>query len=87
MKGTPWQPIPGRDSVDIRCRVNIPQDERPITPAPTPKDEEGGVKRANIFKDDLLKFGYTVGCQGCKAAIRGKAAQSHVSTRLSSEVK
>ena len=77
IKGTPWQPTPGRESVEIKCRINMPQDETPVTQPVTRGDEEGGVKRAKIFKDDLVRFGHTVGCQGYKAAVRGRTAQSH----------
>ena len=52
-------------------------DESLVAPPVRPKEDEGGVKRAKIFKDDLIRLGYTVGCQGCRAAIRGNTAQSH----------
>ena len=77
MRGTPWQPTPGRDSVEIVCKIHIPLDESPITDPLDEGREEGGAKRAKIMKEDLRRFGYTVGCQGCRAAVRGKTAQGH----------
>ena len=77
IKGTPWQPTPGRDSIEIKCKINMPSDESPITEPAQGHHEEGGVKRAKIFNNDLVRFGYTVGCPGCRASVQGKAAQSH----------
>ena len=31
IKGTPWQPTPGRDSIEIKCKTNMPSDESPTT--------------------------------------------------------
>ena len=39
------------------------------------------MERANIFRDGFNRFGYTVGCQGCRAAVKGEAAQSHTEER------
>ena len=55
----------------------MPVDDTLVAPPVRPRYDEGGEERANIFKDDLIRFGYTVGCQGCKAAVRGKPAHSH----------
>ena len=34
-------------------------------------------KSAQITKQDLEQLGYTVGCQGCVAILRGAARQTH----------
>ena len=77
MKGTPWQPTPGRDSMEVRCRVHMPAEEAPVTEPVKGLARETGPKRAKIYKSDLVRHGYAVGCPGCRAAVRGKEAQSH----------
>ena len=34
-------------------------------------------RRAKILRTDLRVHGYTVGCEGCKAALAGKPARTH----------
>ena len=34
-----------------------------------------------IKKEDLDQYGYTKGCQGCKAVLRGNTAQTHKPSR------
>ena len=77
MKGAPWQPTPGRDSIEVRCRVNVPSDGAPFTEPVRGIARETGPKGAKLYESGLARFGYTVGCPGCRAAVRGKEAQSH----------
>jgi hypothetical protein len=31
VRGSPWQPTPGRDSIEVKCQINMPLDNSPIT--------------------------------------------------------
>ena len=77
MVGVPWQPTPGEESEEIKTRVNIPSEEGPITKPIVVEDKAPITRRVRIEKDEPKKFGYTVGCLGCRMAIEGRPAQSH----------
>ena len=71
LTGTPWEPVPGREGIEIRS--NIVLTERLDEPRRTPEPEEQEVvrRRAGIRKEDVMEFGATPGCPGCTAANRG----------------
>ena len=71
MKGTPWEPIPGRRGISLKTAVHLPQREAEPTPI-----IEGEVRpiirrRIKITKEDIKRFGITQGCRGCERANRG----------------
>ena len=68
MKGTPWEPIPGREGIDFKSRISMDHEgiqERPIHG----EDKDSSLRRCKIFKKDFEKYGYTTGCRGCEALI------------------
>lgn len=72
--GTPWEPSPGVNSRHIRTRVYIPPAAIPGVPN---FDREPTLRSFAILRDDLLRYGYTEGCPGCRAAHSGTARQHH----------
>ena len=75
MRGSPWEPVPGRGSTELRVNVHIPtSSEEPI---PHETGREGGVHRFRIMRDDIKRFGLMPMCPGCTAVNRGEPAQSH----------
>ena len=68
MTGVPWEPVPGREGIEIRSNIVIA--ERHAEPRRTPEPEEKGVvrRRAGIRKEDAMEVGATPGCPGCTAA-------------------
>ena len=50
IRGTPWQPTPGRDSEEIKCEIRIPHNETPIVPPLEESDQKVGDKRAILLK-------------------------------------
>ena len=77
MKGTPWQPVPGRDGMEVKSRVVIPSDHKDKAEAVQGEDKEVQTRRLRINKKDIEKFGMTPGCDGCRAANRGAPARNH----------
>ena len=69
IKGTPWEPVPGHPDRELKSRVFIR--EAPILPPPAAAEEPEILKRVYIRKSDVMKYGATPGCDGCRAAIRG----------------
>ena len=68
MKETPQQPDPSRPGLAIRIKVNIdpPHEESPA-PAEGPVGEcDRQIRRVRIAGVMLQKYGYTVGCDGCR---------------------
>ena len=39
-QGLPWEPIPGRQGIELKCRVNIPADREAIEPAMRGEERE-----------------------------------------------
>jgi hypothetical protein len=69
--GTPWEPEPGRNNIEIKARFSMKDDE---------SDEKVEVQSRDfkprgiyIRKEDLREenYGMTPGCKGCEAANRG----------------
>ena len=77
--GTPWEPILGKVDDSIPVRVHVPEEGEPILPNPdtigTPKLDIR--RRMRISREDVVKFGYTINCPGCKAISRNALAQNH----------
>ena len=69
LKGTPWQPIPGRNDDALPVRVRLSEEQHVILPSPenlaAPRPEIR--RRARISRSDVIKIGCTVGCPGCVA--------------------
>ena len=74
MKGTPWEPTPGHPDRELKSRVIVR--EEPVLPPPEPTEEQS-MRRLYIRKKDVLKYGATVGCEGCRAVVRGGVSRNH----------
>ena len=75
MKGTPWEPVPGHPDRELKSKVVVR--EEPILPPPEPSDEQPTMRRLYIRKKDIIKYGATVGCEGCRAVVRGGVSRNH----------
>jgi hypothetical protein len=77
MKGTPWEPVPGREGVEVMSKVELPPAPVEVPPmADGPKWEQDW-RRPKIERRDVRNLGMTPGCPGCVAANRGSAARRH----------
>ena len=75
--GTPWEPYPGAGGgFEIKSKVRLPTETERIMETIKGK-EDYAPRRLRIKKEDLEKYGYTVGCPGCRAANRGATAVGH----------
>ena len=75
VKGTPWQPVPGKDGDRVPIRVRLAEDPEPPRPPEEGKRTEPVRRRVRITKEDIKKYGYTINCPGCKAINRGGVGQ------------
>ena len=71
INGVPWEPVPGREGIEIRSNVDI--SDRVDEPKRSPEPEEKDIirRRACIKQDEVMEFGGTPGCPGRTAANRG----------------
>ena len=77
VKGTPWEPVPGREGVEVMSKVELPPAPVEVPPmADGPKWEQDW-RRPKIERKDVRNLGMTPGCPGCVAANRGSAARRH----------
>ena len=78
IKGTPWEPEPGRPGIQIGSRVRIPVESNPeIGEAVAAPDKEIIGRRMKIYAEDVRKYKMTPGCPGCTAINSGKRAINH----------
>ena len=75
--GTPWQPAPGKPEDVVPVRVRFQDEQEQPKPPEEGEKREPVRRRARITKDDIKKFGYTIGCHGCRAISRGSPAENH----------
>jgi len=77
MKGTPWEPVPGREGTEVRSRVALPEVAKTVPMAREFVCEERVRRRPNIEKRDVENIGISSGCPGCVAAGRGAPSRHH----------
>ena len=70
IQGLPWDPVPGRNQVEVKSHVQHKEEEEILT---MPSNRESMLRRIYIRKEDVSKskYGLTLGCRGCEAANRG----------------
>ena len=67
MKGTPWEPTPGRNGdMEVRPRILMREEGEAITEGLKVKDPSMPY-RGRIYKNEVLKYGMTPDCPGFKA--------------------
>ena len=71
-QGVPWEPIPGREGIEVRANIELPMEETEPTPVQEPEPQDVIRRRAGITKTDIEKYGMTPGCHGCVAQNRGR---------------
>ena len=77
MVGVPWEPIPGRGVREIKSRVHIEGVGTGEDIIVEPQIREAIPRRMRFDLDDLEKYGFTVGCPGCKSKSRGQTGVNH----------
>ena len=76
VRGLPWEPIPGREGIEIKSKVRIAEDVGPITTDPNISFRPAKTRWIYITKEDVLKMGPTPGCHGCISVTRGGPARN-----------
>ena len=81
IKGTPWEPNPGRSGdYNIKPRTHLPDTGPVSVPARGRNDAEAEYninRRFKIYKSDLINYGIQHGCLGCNMMREGKSTQRH----------
>ena len=77
MRGTPWEPTPGKTDDAIPVRVRLPEEGRPPEPVNLGEPSSDIKRRARISREDVVRIGFTIGCPGCKAISRNAPSQNH----------
>jgi len=76
LKGTPWEPIPGRGRIELKSRVHIPTDTDG-NELKEPEARKEQIRRLKIRREDVIKYGITLGCPGCRAVNREVKGVNH----------
>jgi len=78
IKGTPWQPVPGVGSEQIKVAVALPDADPPVKGQVEVQDpEEVMMRQFKMTKKDFERFGYTPHCRGCSAVKNGTGYAAH----------
>ncbi len=78
VKGTPWAPVNGVSTLEVPTHI--------VTEKVVRAEDEGefrldvNIKRMMIRKSDVIKYGETPGCPGCRAVLEGRR-QNHTEER------
>ena len=81
MRGSPWEPVPGKQTMHIPIYVDEesenPEDDdgREVKPTETLDDEvpvetRGSTDKLHISKKAITRYGATIGCPGCNDLVR-----------------
>lgn len=70
MKGIPWEPEGKKEGTGVD--VWFPKSAGPEIEVQKGEEEEVSIRRPGYGKRELSRWGYTVGCAGCKAVQKGK---------------
>ena len=63
-RGTPWEPVPGREGIDIRARVLMPEGRGKPSQLIRGEDRDQIVRRMRTNHELIRKLGFIVGCPG-----------------------
>ena len=77
LRGTPWEVVPGHKDRALRCRVIMDRTDRGRDVPGMPEEPEEIIRRIYITKKDLMKYGRTEGCPGCRASLREGESKPH----------
>ena len=78
VRGLPWEPVPGRDSVEVPISVSVPDEDKVVLPAAENSEKVIVTRDFKIYRSDVKDFGLTPGCKGCLAADAGHpVAKNH----------
>ena len=74
IRGTPWEPVPGREGIEIRSKVVIPIDRTGPRQAMEAEEKDFIAGRMRITREFIRKVGFIIGCLGCRVVNRGQSA-------------
>ena len=77
MKGVPWEPIPGREGIEIRSSVKFGPSWTPVGEAQEGKERVVRRRGAQIRAADVKKYRATEGCPGCSEQEKGRPGITH----------
>ena len=77
IRGSPWEPIPGREGIEIKTSVCIPCEEGQTIEREDGVAREVVRRRFHIRAKDVEKYKPTMDCEGCKSVNRGGPAINH----------
>ena len=72
-RGTPWEPEPGGENIEIGIKVRLPREEENFIERPESEGRRFVKKRMFITKDIIDRYKMTPNCRGCRAVNRGAA--------------
>ena len=79
--GIPWEPIPGREGIEIKSTVNERRDpDEEVQRTLRGEVTDIQTRRFRIERSDIVKYGTTNGCPGCRAANQGGRSVNHNET-------
>jgi len=79
MKGTPWEPQPGRNSIEVGSKIIVHErgDNREVPELPVGVPRPVRKTRFKILRQDVVKYGPTEECEGCRSAMTNGVARNH----------
>ncbi len=63
--------------IEVHTRVTLPREEGELREPQEGKEKKTTMRRVKIGKEEVKKYGLTVGCKGCTQADEGRAIEGH----------
>lgn len=78
MKGLPWKPVLGRDSIEPPIKIGIPEEDKLITRPTEARKREFAKRGFTIQRERVRQHGVMPGCRDCLNADSGNpVAKNH----------
>ena len=72
-----WEVVPGHKDRALQCRVIMDRADRGQNVPGMPAEPQEIIRRIYVTKRDLVKYGRTDGCPGCRASLREGENKPH----------
>ena len=73
MQGVPWEPVPGREGMEVRAQVNIPSASEEVLNIVQGHERSKGFGDLGVTRKDVMKHDPTLGCHGCRALMENRS--------------
>ena len=77
INGLPWEPVPGREGIEVKASVSFAKEvDGSRLQHETAEEKPRQPRAVYINKSDVKRYGMTLGCDGCLKVNRGEESSN-----------